>query len=164
MKGNPYHELVTDSIIEYREHAYRLAYSYVGNKEDALDIVQESICKALASSKSLKDQMAVKAWFFRIVVNTSIDFIRKKKRYLYVEDEVLENLSGSQNDRYEDFDLRRAMEKLSVRDRSIITLRYFEGMKIEEIALVMDENINTIKSRLYATLRKLRVNLEQQAV
>lgn len=164
MKGNPYHKLITDSIVEYREHAYRLAYSYVGNKEDALDIVQESICKALASSNSLREKMAVKAWFFRIVVNTAIDFIRKKKRYLYVEDEILENLSGSQNDRYEDFDLRRAMEKLSVRDRSIITLRYFEGMKIEEIALVMDENINTIKSRLYATLRKLRVNLEQQAV
>lgn len=164
MKGNPYHERITDSIIEYREHAYRLAYSYVGNKEDALDIVQESICKALASSKSLKDQMAVKAWFFRIVVNTAIDFIRKKKRYVYVEDEILENLSGSQNDRYEDFDLQRAMGKLPVRDRSIIMLRYFEGMKIEEIALVMDENINTIKSRLYATLRKLRINLEQQTV
>lgn len=161
MNRNPYHECIADCIIEYREQAYRLAYSYAGNREDALDIVQESICKALACSKSLKEVTAAKAWFFRIVVNTAIDFIRKNKRYVYVEEDILENLSGSQNDRYEDFDLQKAMEKLPLRDRSIILLRYFEGMKIEEIALVMDENINTIKTRLYASLKKLRLNLEQ---
>lgn len=155
------HEILTNFIIENREYSYRLAYSYVKNQQDALDIVQEAICKALAAEKSLQDFSAVKPWFYRILTNTAIDFIRKNKRYVYVEDDMLEALGGSVCDHYLDVDLQEAIERLPTRDKTIILLRYFEGMKIDEIAFVMNENINTVKTRLYASLRKLRLNLEQ---
>ncbi len=87
MKPKINQNIVENFLIENREAYYRLAYSYVHNKDDALDIVQDAICKALGSSKSLNDPTAIKSWFYRIVVNTSLDFIRKNKRLVYVEDE-----------------------------------------------------------------------------
>ena len=54
-------------------------------------------------------------------------------------------------------DLLKVLEE---KDRTVIILRFFEDMKLEDIAKVMEENINTVKSRLYRALKKLRVNLE----
>lgn len=73
-------KILTNCIIENKENVYRLAYSYVKNKEDALDIVQDSIYKAMDNLELLKNPDAVKSWFYRIVVNTSLDFLRRNKR------------------------------------------------------------------------------------
>ena len=52
--------------------------------------------------------------------------------------------------------MQRAMEALSKEDRAVVVLKYFEDMKLEEIADILDENVNTVKSRLYRSLKKLR--------
>ena len=57
-------------------------------------------------------------------------------------------------------DLRNALEKLSPEERIVIVLRYFEDMKLEEIAAVCEESLSTVKSRLYRTLKKLKLDLE----
>ncbi len=63
-------------------------------------------------------------------------------------------------DIYTDIDLKRALETLPDQDRMIVELKYFEDMKLEDIAAIMDENINTVKSRLYRSLQKLKIRLE----
>ncbi len=83
-------QLVENYIVENQNAHYRLAYSYVKNKESALDIIQESIMKALKSIDSLEQIQYLKTWFYRILINTSIDFINKNKRMVVVEDEVLD--------------------------------------------------------------------------
>lgn len=160
MKPKINHNIVENFLIENREAYYRLAYSYVHNQDDALDIVQDAICKALSSSKSLNDPNAIKSWFYRIVVNTSLDYIRKNKRLLYVEDEDLEVIGPSKSDQYEDYDLQKALEKLPTMSKTIITLRFFEDMTFEEIAQILDLNINTVKTRFYTSIRKLRIELD----
>ena len=159
--GKKNYNIITDFITESRNSSYRIAYSYVHNKEDALDIIQDSVCKALSSGKMLENPDAIKTWFYRIVVNTSIDFIRKNKRYVYVEDDVLETFAPPKEDQYEDIDLREALSKLPTLNKTVIILRYFEGLKIEEIAKILNENINTTKSRLYQTLKRLKLELEE---
>ena len=66
------YDSVTAYIIENQEKFYRLAFSYVKNKDDALDIVQNAVCKALDHYESLRNEAAVKTWFYRILVNESI--------------------------------------------------------------------------------------------
>ena len=161
-KNNNYDYLV-NFIINQREACYRLAYTYVHNKEDALDIIQDSICKALSKAKGLENPEAVKSWFYRIVVNTSLDFLRKNKRYVYVEDDVLEVVSPFTEDHYEDIDLKAAIEKLPTLNKTVIILRYYEDMKIEDIARIMNENVNTTKTRLYSSLKKLKLSLDEPA-
>ena len=148
-----------DYVVKYKEPIYRLAYSYVRNADDALDIVQESIYKGISSLDSLKDFSAIKTWFYRIVVNTSLDFIRKRNREILVDAKYLLTNDSGDVDSYADIDLERALDNLPDMYRIIIILRYFEDLKINEIAKVLDININTIKTRLYRGLELLRTNM-----
>ena len=59
-------------------------------------------------------------------------------------------------------DLRRALEQLEPLDRTVIVLRFFEGLQLNQIAQVLDENLNTVKSRLYRSLKKLKLSLTDE--
>lgn len=155
-------KLLITCITEHKEHVYRLAYSYVKNQEDALDIVQEAIHKAFASAESLKSTASMKSWFYRIVVNTSLDFLRKHKKIQVVDETMLEAMDPGSEDVYANMDLEMALEELPTMYRSVITLRYFEDLKIDEIAEVLNENISTIKTRLYQALRLLRIRMTEE--
>jgi RNA polymerase sigma-70 factor, ECF subfamily len=160
MMKNRMYTILENYILQNKESHYRIAYSYVKNKDDALDIVQESILKALNSVDSLTNTEYIKTWFYRILVNTSLDILRKKGKLSYVEDIVLDLNSEAKEDIYENFDLQNAMDNLPRNYRLIISLRYFEDLKLEEIADILGENLNTVKTRLYAGLKKLRIEIE----
>ena len=154
-------KLLQENVIDNKEKYYRLAFSYVRNADDALDIVQESIYKAFLSIDKIENPEYIKTWFYRIVVNNSIDFLRKNKKVTAMEADVLESYGTGIEDRYEDIDLHRAIEALSPDYKSIITLRYFEDLKIEEVAKVLNENTNTVKTRLYRALKILRIEMRE---
>ena len=146
-------------LIDQYERFYRLAYSYVHNEADALDIVQESACKAITQCKNLKDTEKLLPWLCRIVVNTSLDLLRSQ-----VKEQPAEELpETATEDKYEEFDLKEALNRLEPENRTIVILRYFEDMKLEDIALVVGENLNTVKARLYRSLKKLRIQLDDSA-
>lgn len=148
-----------DYIITNEKLFYRLAYSYVKNSDDALDVVQESIFKAFSSIDSLKNFSYMKTWFYRIIVNVSLDFLRKRKREVITDEEFLLSNDTGTVDHYIDIDLKRALENLPVKYRSIVVLRFFEDLKLEEIAEILNENVNTVKTRLYKALHMLRISM-----
>lgn len=150
-----------DYILQNKEKHYRLAYSYVKNIEDALDVVQESIYKAFSNINTLRTPDYIKTWFYKILVNTAIALLRKQKRLVIIEDEFLDGINQSAVDTYEDIDLKKALESLPVKYRSVVELRYFEDLKIEEIAAILEENVNTIKTRLYKALKVLRISMDE---
>lgn len=69
---------IINYIIENKEKYYRIAYSYVKNKEDALDIVQDAIVKALRYQHTLKDVNYLNTWFCKIIINTCKTYLQKK--------------------------------------------------------------------------------------
>lgn len=161
MDKNNIQRLIADYAVSNKDKLYRLAYSYVKNEDDALDIVQESIYKAMVAMDTVKDPGYIKTWFYRIIVNTSLDFLRKRKREVLIEDENWESLEPAREDQYPDLDLRKALDQLSDNCRTIIVLRYFEGLKLEEIAGILDENVNTVKTKLYKSLKKMNVAMSE---
>lgn len=162
VKNKELEKLLTDLIIAEKEKFYRLAFTYVKNKEDALDIVQESIHKALKSVHNLERPEGLKSWFYRIVVNTSLDLLRKQKREISVDEETLEFVSPNSNDTYENIDLTRGLDQLPPKYRVIIILKFFEDLTLREISEILHENENTIKTRLYRALKILRIQIEDQ--
>ena len=142
-------------LSEYNRY-YRLAFSYVHNEADACDIVQNGAYKAIRASKNLKNIEYAGTWVYRIMLNEIFDFCRKRKF------ESIEELNWEQGveDTYEDFDLKVAMQSLSEQERMIVELKYFEGLKLEEISELMNLNVSTVKSKLYRSMKKLRVQLE----
>lgn len=147
-------------LIENQKVFYRLAYSYVKNPEDALDVVQEAIYKAFSSIDSIQDFDYIKTWFYRIIVNVSLDFLRKRKREVTSYDEFILNNDTGIVDHYNDIDLERSLQILPEKYRSIIVLRFFEDLKLDEIAEVLDKNVNTVKTRLYKGLQMLRLSMD----
>ena len=152
---------VKDYIVENQEKFYKIAYSYVKNEDDALDIVHDAICKALQKIDTLKNIEVVKTWFYKILVNSAIDYIRKNNKYVSLSQEDMINEKIS-NDIYSDIDLEQALNRLPEEYKSIIMLRYFEDMKIEEIANVLQQNINTVKTKLYKGLRRLKIKINTE--
>ncbi len=148
-------------IMENKENHYRFAYSYVKDPNDALDVVQESILKAMEKVHQLRDEKAIKSWFYQIIARTALDFIKKEQRCTASELSVIEYRLPSYEDRYEDLDLKKALAFLPYEYRVIVHLRFFEAFKIDEIAGILNLNINTVKTRLYSALKKLRIELEE---
>jgi RNA polymerase sigma-70 factor (ECF subfamily) len=152
---------IEKALLDNYEKYYRLAFSYTKNEADALDIVQESAYKAMKNSRKLKDGELADTWIYRIVVNTSIDFLRKAKKY---SDAPYENDAQSETPYHEaGYETADVMEMLSVlnpNDRTVIILRYFDNLKLEQISTILGESISTVKSRLYRATQKLRINME----
>lgn len=140
-------------LLENYNSYYRLAYSYVHNESDACDIVQNGAYRAILHSDTLRQEKYAATWIYRIMLNEIFRFV-KKERSLPLD--VVEAEQGKE-DTYENIDLQRALDMLPKEDKAVIELKYFEDMKLTEIAEVLNENVNTIKSRLYRGLKKLRV-------
>lgn len=142
-------QLLVDYITAGQADFYRLAYSYVKNRDAALDVVQESIVKALTKIDSLREPAYLRTWFYRILLNESMNYFRRNQRLLSLEDAVWDR--GTEDpDPAERLDLHAAIEALSDAEQAVVRLRFFEDLK------VTDTNLNTVKSRLYKALKKLR--------
>lgn len=152
---------VKDILIEYikenQEKLYRVAFSYSKNEEASLDIVQESIIKALKNIEKLKKQEFIKTWFYRILINECLQYIKINKRVITCELQEIENkIIWNDNITEEGIDIYKNIQKLNSKIQTVIILRFFEDMKIEEIAKITNTNISTVKSRLYKGLKELR--------
>ncbi|WP_333649012.1 RNA polymerase sigma factor [Lacrimispora sp.] len=146
-------------LLKNYESYYRLAYSYVRNEQDALDIVQESAYRIIKECRKLREETYLSTWIYRIVINASIDFLRKQKG----ERVSLDQVEIPHEDRYEEEDYLELLSSLEEKDRAIVILKYVEEWKLDEIAEIMEMNVNTVKARLYRALRKLKIELEPEA-
>lgn len=148
---------VEQVLLENYNSYYRLAYSYVHNEADAGDIVQNGAYKAILHSDSLKQEEYAATWVYRIMLNEIFRFLKKDKTISLDEIQV----EYGKEDSYENVDLRNALNAMSMEDKAVIELKYFEDLKLTEIAEVLGENVNTVKSRLYRGLKKLRLELAE---
>lgn len=147
-------------LLENYDKYYRLAYSYMKSEQDALDVVQESAYKAIRDCGQVKEQRYIGTWLYRIVVNTALDALRRRGREVALE-EWQEN---SWQPSYAGLELWEILDRLDEKERTVVVLRYFHDLKLEDIAGILGENVNTVKARLYRTLKKMRMELEPEAV
>ncbi len=152
--------LVSDYLINNQQSIYRLAYSYVKNRDYALDVVQQVAEKALKSSNFLRNTSFIKTWVYRIAVNESISFLRKNAKYISCEDYNFED-NPTNPDLATKLTLYMAINKLPPKLKTIIILKYFEGFKNEEIAQITKTNINTVKTRIRSALSKLKDQIKE---
>ncbi len=155
-----------DTLIAYiqenQERLYKMAYMYTRNQELALDVVQEAITKSLENIAKLRQEEFVKTWFYRILINESLKVVRKNKKIIECElQEDAKYLQSHEETLVENLDIYQSLQKLEIKTRTVILLRFFENLKIEEIAKITHTNTNTVKSRLYKGLREMRKDMEK---
>ena len=76
-------------------------------------------------------------------------------------EEFLLEEKGEKDRNYEKVEVMELLSNLNEKDRAVLVLRYFEDMKLEEIAMVTSEKVSTIKSRLYRVLKQLKIQYEE---
>ena len=136
---------------------YRLAYSYLHHQEDALDAVQTAVCRALERQDSLRSPDAMRTWFYRILMNVCQDILRRRVRVVSLSEW---EEAGREDPLPADDSLARQVDALPEAVGTVIRLRFYEELSLKEISAITGSNINTVKSRLYAGLRKLRISME----
>lgn len=146
-------------IEAHQDSFYRLAFSYVKDPDAALDVVQNAVVQALANAHTLRERTYMKTWFYRILVNESLGYLRKNRRYLPMEP-LEEDFVFEDGDVGERLDVYRAVGRLNPKLRTVVVLRYFEDMPLAEIARVTGANLSTVKSRLYKALALLKADIE----
>lgn len=151
-------ELIRRVLLENYESYYRLAFSYVHQEADAMDIVQEGAYRAMLRAGTLREERFAETWVYRIMINEAKEYLRKNRREYATVDE---NLAAEEV--YGDIDLREAVDRLPDSERILIILRFYEDKELAEIAEILQENVSTVKSRLYRTLGKLREKLSVSA-
>ena len=157
-------ELVEQILLERYDQYYRLAYRYAHHEADAFDIVQNGAYKAIRSSAGLKNPQYAQTWIYRIMLNECFQYLRQPRDFSYEELQDESGLEGeAAQDHYADMDLQRALDTLSEKDRAVVILKYFEDRKLTEIGEILEENVNTVKSRLYRSLSKLQGLLLEEA-
>ncbi len=157
-------------IKSYLKPIYNFVYRYVGNEQDAEDITQEVFIKVWRNLKKFDQGKSFKTWIFSIAKNASIDWLRKKKAIPFsnFEDEEKENLLTNTlvdstplpNEILERINITErlnvAMGQLIPKYCMVLSLRYNNHFTFREIAEILREPLNTIKSRHRRALIQLR--------
>lgn len=155
-------QLVEEIILKKYNSYYRLAYSFVHKESDAEDIVQNMAYNALRAAGDLRNPEYAETWIYRILMNEIFKLQKRPENFSYEEYmEKTGNEGENVEDTYEDVDLMRTLDELPKKDKLLVELRFFEDRTLEEIALILGENVNTVKSRLYRSLKKMRIMLEE---
>ncbi len=180
-KGEEERELVrlaqngTDSAFEElvrrnQQRVFALVSGILRRREDVEDVAQQVFLKAFVSIKRFDMRAAFSTWLYKIAVNECWDYLRKKKvRPLVYESDLSEEqvarLDGvvsadrppvTPSERAEAKDLlERMLEKLPEQDRQLLVLKEIEGFSVQELAEVLDLNVNTVKVRLFRARGRL---------
>ncbi|WMI81030.1 sigma-70 family RNA polymerase sigma factor [Anaerotignum sp. MB30-C6] len=142
------------------DQAFRFAFTYTKNQQDAEDVVSESVIKALRSIHKLKNTQYLKTWFYKIIINTALTQLEKNKKVVVTDYETLDDLQSISDD-YSNISFTQMIQHLDENYRVIIVLRFFERLQIKEISQLLDLNENTVKTRLYRALELLKIDMEE---
>ena len=144
---------------ENLDNVYRFAYTYMRRREDAEDVVSESVVKALKGLDKLKDDNAVRSWFYSIVSNTALSALRSRGRCTCDEAE-LDTLQTE--DDHSMLNFESMIKILDEQSKAIIVMKCCDGMTFSEIGGVLRMNENTVKTRFYTALKRLKNDEENE--
>ena len=166
-------EAFDELVIRYQDKIYRLAYGFVHNREDTLDLSQEAFLRAFQALERFERKSAFYSWLYRITMNLCIDFLRSRSRTKFVsldaETAYLPNglIRGykqySPTKYVEEKELQQhiisAVSALAPKQREVFVLRHWDGLQIKEIANVIGRSEGTVKAHLFHAARNLRKHL-----
>lgn len=162
MKQVLYEKLI-QYILENQDRFYRLAYSYTRHREDALDAVQNAVCKALEAHEQIKNADAIKTWFYRILMNECLMLLNKRKKVVLTADDPGQEAVYYEKG-YEPGGgvIEQELGKLELDMQGIIKLRFFEELSLKEISCITGLKLNTVKTKLYRGLKLLKENIQEE--
>lgn len=148
-------------IHEEKEKMYRMAYMYMRNEDDALEVFQESLYKALNSINKLKNNDYFSTWLMRILINTAIATLKKKQKLVSINNGIFDQFENTEHLRTEEhLDLLQAMEEIEEKYKTVLLLRFYQDYTVKQIATLLDCPEGTVKTNIRRGLDLLRTKLK----
>ncbi len=153
---------------KYQSYVYRIVYGILGNAAEAQDVTQDVFVQVYRSFHQFNRTARFATWLYRIAVNRSVDRTRsgRKWRWLSLNDDHpdLQNITvPGPEESLAEASIRNqaqtALMHLSIADRQVIVLRYYQELSIEEIAAVLGASVNAIKLRLHRARLRFKAEL-----
>jgi len=149
---------------------FRLAYRMTGNEQDAEDLVQETFLRAYRNLDLFQERANFGTWLYRIAVNCSLDWLRKRRPHEELNENIEPDYEGSEsvkNSPRTNPDrmilqlevqerVKAALGELSPVEKAAFVLRHFDGMSIEEISGTLGLRSNAAKHSIFRAVRKMR--------
>lgn len=161
-KGN--HKAFQELMEEEKDKLYKMAYMYTKNKVDALEVFQETTYKAFVSIKSLKDERYFSTWLSRILINTAINLVNKRKRIIPMERELLEEKMVPYYPDDENHDLLQAVMELDEKYKTVLLLRFYKDFTVKQIADTLECPEGTVKTNIHRGVNLLKEKLKEECV
>lgn len=139
-----------------KEKLYRVAFTYVRNEDDAVDVFQQTILLAMESIHQVKEPKYFSTWLTRICINLSINVLRKNQKVISIENIKVEDAVGKNVSIEEKIDLLDAIYKLDEKYKTVLILRYYHDLTLEQIAININEPLGTVKTNIKRGLEKLK--------
>jgi RNA polymerase sigma-70 factor (ECF subfamily) len=167
-------EAFDELVTRYRTRIFAMIYNMVHNEQDAWDLAQDSFVKAWKSIKRFRGRSSFYTWIYRIVMNVTIDWLRKKQvkgagvefddaiqlKEINPASRTLPKADPLPYERMERTEVRakidNAIAQLSPEHRAVILMKETEGMQYHEIAEALGCSIGTVMSRLFYARKKLQ--------
>ena len=146
MKGNK--ESFGILIKNNKEYLYKMVFLYVKDEQDALEVIHETVYRAFLNIEKLKKAKFFNTWITRILINVSIDFLKKKGKNEMLDESTPIRKEKCEISTDEKLDLYNAIDLLNDNYKTVIIMMYFNDMKIKDISKVMEIPENTVKTYL----------------
>ncbi|MGM9943927.1 MAG: sigma-70 family RNA polymerase sigma factor [Lysinibacillus sp.] len=145
----------------HQEKLYRMAYVYVQNENDAVDIYQQTIIRAFEGIAQLKNNQYFSTWLMRILINCSKSYIAKQKNIEVFEPSYFDEKQMMEHIHLEEqLDLWRAINMLEEKYKTALLLRFYQDYSVNQIAGILDCPEGTVKTNIRRGLRILRKQLK----
>ena len=146
----------------YKLSLTRAAMAILHNEEDAADAVAETVVEAFSRLCTLRQPKYFKTWITRALICNSCDILRQSKRYVSM-DRLPETEGPGSHPTDSTLDIQACLAQLAENDRLVLTLHYMDGLKIKEIAKMLETKEGTIKARLSRSRQRLqKIYLERE--
>ena len=151
-------------VDQYKSYAFTIALKIVNNRADAEEVAQDSFIKGFNYLRNFNRQARFSTWLYRIVFNTAISYKRKNRivtediEHKHVENPERADSAMEREDKKQF--LNKALKKLNEADQLAIQLFYIKEFSLEEVAEMMDQNVNTIKVRIHRARQRLADELK----
>lgn len=159
-------------MIEYGDELVRLAFSYVKDTEIAKDMVQNMFIKCYQNLDSFRFDAQIKTWLYRITINECKDYLKSwNYKMVHVRSfinetarSILPSTEKTVIDKYNNEEMKLNIFSLPKVYREVIYLHYYESLKTEEIADVLDIPVNTVKTRIRRGKQRLGLVIKEAEI
>ncbi|MEM7249537.1 MAG: RNA polymerase sigma factor [Acidobacteriota bacterium] len=149
--------------LAHRQFVVALAQRFTGNRDDALDVLQDSFATLVKQLPDFELTSTLRAWLYPVVKHHALDRKRRRARLVSLEATDPEAELFGESWTPPDGDLARLVAHLPVGQREVVHLRFTLGLKLDEIATALGVPTGTVKSRLHHALGGLRTLLEKKS-